>query len=201
MNKKLRAARSKGIFIDEQNLSLIFFEVTDEALFSVLAPYAKKVLKRTDFEAETQISALDFLERIGCEYCSEEDFLPTIYHPSSYLVGSIALGTLMSLFPDTMGANRINRKSLSKYLRTELLVYEFLFGKLSEDSFIRKLKRSSSETLSLTCWRISRIMNGLKKGQRVLKNNSFFLSDVWGSLIARHGKRGIFYGNSEIGDM
>lgn len=198
MDKKQRAVRPKGIFIDEVCLSLILFEVTEETLFPILVPYAKKLLKRGDIEEETQISALDFFNRIGKEYCSEEDFLQVVYHSPSYLVGSIALETLVSLFSEASVINRIRRQSLSKYLQIDLMVYEFLFGKISEDSLVCKLKKTSPKTLSLTCWRISRVMNASTKGRRTLKNNSFFRSGTWGELIAQHGERGIFYGKFEV---
>ena len=196
--KKQSVARTKGIFIDEICLSLIFFETTEDTLFPVLVPYAKRVLKRAGIEEETQISALDLLGRAGREYCTEDDLLSVVYHPSSYLIGSIALETLLLLFPEILLVDRISRKRLSKYLQIELITYEFLHRKISENFFVHRLKRTSLKVLSLTCWRISRIMNASKKGRRTLKNNDFFHSDIWGTLIAQHGERGIFYGKSEI---
>lgn len=199
-HKKRRVVHTRGIFINEICLSLILFEATEESLFPILAPYAKRVLKRADVEEETQISALDFFGRIGREYCSEEDFLSVVYHPSSYLVGSIALETLALLFPEALLVNRINRRRLSKYLQIELITHEFLLEKISEDFFVCRLKRTPQKVLFFTCWRISRIMNASEKGRRTLKNNSFFHSDIWGSFISQHGERGIFYGKSEIVD-
>ncbi len=193
-----RNIKRRRLVFSEIDISLLLYEISERSLFSILMPYARRILRHKNFSMNAKIAALDFVERVwrtGMEYdfCDLKNDLCKIIRNDNYLVASIALETFFSIYDDMEFASiNLSRSRNQKLLVGELACYKFIKGNIQKEKFLQTLSNISHQVLARSCWRIVCVLHHHCKGRKILRGELFFNNESWHKLMLKHGKRGVF---------